>query len=73
MDNMKPGQLLGEVNNAILAILSGGQSYRIGTRSLTRANLTELKNLKSELEAQLSQGSAPALLDRTSVAVFEGR
>lgn len=71
--NLAPAQLLAEVDRAIVAILQGGQSYKIGTRSLTRANLTELKNLKIELEAQVMQDSTPGLLDRTSVAVFEGR
>lgn len=71
--NLAPEKLLAEVDRAIVAILQGGQSYKIGTRSLTRANLTELKNLKIELEAQVMQDSAPGLLDRTSVAVFEGR
>lgn len=72
-ENIEPAQLLGEVDRAILSILKGGQSYRIGSRSLTRANLTELKGLKIELEAQLAKDNTPGLLDRTSVAVFEGR
>ncbi|WP_087064441.1 hypothetical protein [Intestinibacillus massiliensis] len=71
--NMDPAQLLAEVDRAIISILQGGQSYRIGTRSLTRANLTELRNLKTELEAQASKDSAPGLIDRTSVAIFDGR
>lgn len=71
--NMDPAQLLAEVDRAIISILQGGQSYRIGTRSLTRVNLTELRNLKTELEAQVSKDSASGLMDRTSVAIFDGR
>ena len=37
-----PAALLTEVNKAIAAVMVGGQSYKIGSRSLTRANLTEL-------------------------------
>lgn len=70
---IEPTRLLAEVDKAILAILHGGQSYKIGSRTLTRANLTELRNLKTELEAQVVKDGAPGLLDRTSLAVFEGR
>ena len=35
-----PAALLTEVNKAIAAVMVGGQSYKIGSRSLTRANLT---------------------------------
>ena len=51
---------LADVNAAIKMILSGAQSYTIGSRSLTRANLSELRKWKKELEdeiAALSGGS----------------
>ena len=51
---------LQEVKAAIKMILGGAQSYSIGTRSLTRANLAELRKWKKELEdeiAALSGGS----------------
>jgi len=51
---------LKDVNAAIKTILSGAQSYTIGSRSLTRANLAELRKWKKELEdeiAALSGGS----------------
>ena len=50
---------LANVNTAIEKIL-GAQSYTIGSRSLTRANLAELRKWKKELEdeiAGLSGGS----------------
>ena len=37
-----PAELLGEVDKAIQAILVGGQSYKIGSRSLARADLALL-------------------------------
>jgi hypothetical protein len=51
---------LADVKTAIKMILSGAQSYSIGSRSLTRANLSELRKWKKELEddiASLSGGS----------------
>jgi len=51
---------LADVNAAIKMILGGAQSYTIGSRSLTRANLSELRKWKKELEdeiAALSGGS----------------
>jgi len=51
---------LKKVNAAIEMILGGAQSYTIGSRSLTRANLSELRKWKKELEdeiAALSGGS----------------
>lgn len=42
---MKPAELLEQVNKAIAAVLVGGQSYKIGSRSLTRADLSMLKHI----------------------------
>ena len=42
------------VNEAIKTILSGAQSYTIGSRSLTRANLAELRKWKKELEDEIA-------------------
>lgn len=65
--------LLSEVNRAIAAVMVGGQSYKIGSRSLTRANITELKKLRAELTAQLAKEADTRLLRNTSVAFFDGR
>lgn len=65
--------LLAEVNKAIAAVMIGGQSYKIGSRSLTRANITELKNLRAELTGQLAEEADTHLFRNTSVAFFEGR
>lgn len=64
---------LEQVNQAIASVLAGGQSYKIGNRSLTRASLSELKALRDDLQSQLEVNQATGLLDRTMVAVFEGR
>jgi len=45
---------LKDVNAAIKMILGGAQSYSIGSRSLTRANLSELRKWKKELEAEIA-------------------
>lgn len=66
-------EMLEQVNNAISAVLAGGQSYKIGSRQLTRADLAQLKAMREELEAQIDSGSSCGLLDRTFVAFFDGR
>ncbi len=70
--NMTTKQFLEEVRKAIYSILVAGQSYKIGSRSLTRANLTELYNIEKDLQAQLAQNNSP-LLDDCYVAIFDGR
>lgn len=64
---------LEQVNQAIASVLAGGQSYKIGNRSLTRASLSELKALRDDLQSQLEVNQSTGLLDRTMVAVFDGR
>ena len=69
----KAVEMLDQVNNAISAVLAGGQSYKIGSRSLTRADLAQLKAIRDDLEAQIDSGQNHKLLDRTFVAFFDGR
>mgnify|MGYP000714376209 CR=1 FL=1 len=71
--NTKAAEMLEQVNSAISAVLAGGQSYKIGSRSLTRADLSTLQAMRAELEAQITAGQASPLLDRTYVAFFDGR
>lgn len=67
-------QMLQAVNQAIHDVSVGGQNYRLGSRSLTRANLSELKNLRNQLLQEQAQNENNAdFLANTSVAVFEGR
>jgi hypothetical protein len=70
---MKPAELLVEVNKAITAVLVGGQSYKIGSRQLTRADLAMLKSMRDDLEAQVAADTPTHLMDRTYVACFDGR
>lgn len=73
ISNMTPAELLEQVNKAITTVLVGGQSYKIGSRSLTRADLALLRNMKSDLEAQVAAEENNGLLGRTFMAYFEGR
>ena len=66
-------EMLGQVNTAITTVLCGGQSYKIGSRSLTRADLALLRSMKSDLEAQVAAEGENGLLGRTFVVYFEGR
>lgn len=67
--NLSAAGLLAEVNKAICAVMTGGQSYRIGSRSLTRANLAELRALRDQLAAEAS-GDAGSLVAGCAVAEF---
>lgn len=72
-ENISTAELLGEVKTAIRKILIGGQSYQIGSRKLTRADLYQLRKLKEELEAEIAAEGDTSLLDNTYVAFFDGR
>lgn len=50
-----PKQQLKVLNEAIYSIMVGGQSYKIGTRSLTRADLATLIAERNRLESQAAQ------------------
>lgn len=65
--------MLQQVNSAIMAIAVGGQSYKIGSRSLTRADLKQLYAIKNDLTAQLASENSGGLLDDCYVAIFDGR
>ena len=65
-------ELLDQVNAAITSVLAGGQSYKIGSRQLNRADLAKLYEMQRDLQAQVADGT-PGFLDDTYVAVFEGR
>ncbi len=70
---MTPAEMLAQVNTAITTVLCGGQSYKIGSRSLTRADLAMLKSMRDDLEAQVEQEDSGSLMGRTYVACFTGR
>lgn len=64
---------LEEVNEAISDILIGGQSYKIGSRTLTRADLATLYKMKNELESVINGEEASGLGRRVSLAFFDRR
>lgn len=66
-------ELLSHVDAAIQNILVGGQSYKLGSRSLTRANLSLLRQMRNELLAQENADADGSLLPGTVAAFFEGR
>ena len=71
--NNSTQDMLEKVNAAIMAIAVGGQSYKIGSRSLTRADLKQLYAIKNDLTAQLAAENSGGLLDDCYVAMFDGR
>lgn len=66
-------EMLNKVNEAITAVMVLGQSYKIGSRSVTKADFDKLRSFKAELEARISASNSGALLSNTSVAVFDTR
>ena len=72
-DRQTLAQRLLEVYTAIHAVLLGGQSYKLGTRSVTRADLALLRQMRDDLAAQLQQEDNGTLMGGVVVAVFEGR
>lgn len=73
MDGMTNVEMLGEINKAITKVLMGGQSYRIGSREVTRADLGMLRKLKTDLELQMASSNSGSLFDNTVIGIFEGR
>lgn len=71
--NTNAQQQLQEVNSAISKILKGGQSYKIGTRSLTRADLSELYQMKKELESEIAEDNNNVIGRRMAAAYFDRR
>ncbi len=69
---MSAEEKLIEVNTAISNILVGGQSYKIGSRSLTRADLNTLLGMQRDLQEQIANQDS-GLMDNTYLAIFEGR
>lgn len=72
-EKFTPEQMLSEVNKAIQTVIVGGQSYNIGSWSVTRANLSQLRAMRKELQAQINNSEGSALMPDAVVAVFEGR
>lgn len=70
---MRPAERLAQVDAAIEAVLAGGQSYKLGSQSVTRADLSQLRALREELAAAAAQEDSGGLLPRTYVAYFDGR
>ena len=58
-----------QVNSAIAAIENGCQEYRIGHRSLKRADLATLYRERGVLQQKLNMENG----NNVSVAVFNGR
>lgn len=72
MEEITTKQMLEEVDKAIATVLVGGQSYKLGSRQLTRADLGMLRELKKDLIIQNQQEDSN-LINNTYVAEFGGR
>jgi len=70
---MSSKELLRECENAIKAIFIGGQEYRIGSRILRRANLTELRNMRKMLKDEVANENSGEVPGYIYQAMFEPR
>ena len=68
-----PAERLAQVQEAIVKVLYGGQSYQIGSRKLTSADLSLLREMEKELKAEVAAENDSRFLDDTYVAFFDGR
>lgn len=67
-------QELVEIKKAISKILNGGQSYRIGNRTMTRADLKTLYDMQTKVENEIAESEKGDILGRNaSAAVFDRR
>ena len=67
-------QELTEIKKAISKILNGGQSDRIGNRTMTRADLKTLYDMQTKVENEIAESEKGGILGRnTSAAVFDRR
>lgn len=64
---------IAEINAAITSILSGGQSYKVGNRSLTRGDLATLYQMKKELENNAAGDNNGGLGRSVAVGIFDKR
>lgn len=71
---MDTKERLAEVRLAIRTILISGQSYQIGTRKLSRADLGLLRQMETDLEAEIAaEECTDDLLPYTRYVRFERR
>ncbi len=68
-----PEERLTTINEAIYAVLKGGQSYQIGTRKLERADLSQLYAMQKQAQAEMMGTANSSLFTDCVVAVFDGR
>lgn len=72
-ENMTKETLLNEITQAIRIILTGGQYYKIGSRELRRADLSQLRAMKKELEAEINAENSTGIGRRSAAVFFDRR
>ena len=70
---MPAKEMLSQIEEAIQAIMFGGQSYKIGSRQLTRADLKMLYQMRKEARAEIAAENQSMLFSDCYVGVFDGR
>lgn len=73
IDKLCPQEMLEAIDKAIISIAVGGQSYKIGSRQLTRGDLKTLYDIKNDLTVQIQSQESSSLFEDAFVAYFDGR
>lgn len=58
LETITPANLLVAVNQAIAAILLGAQSYTVNGRQFVKGDLDKLRELRSQLQAEVNAADA---------------
>lgn len=70
---MTTDDMLQEINQAISAIQSGAQSYKVGNQSVTKANLATLYAERERLEKKAAEEAAALNGGSIYIGKFIGR
>ena len=70
---MTTNDMLQEINQAISAIQSGAQSYKVGNQSVTKANLATLYAERERLEKKAAEEAAALNGGNIYIGKFIGR
>lgn len=60
---------LADIEKAIQTVLIGGQSYKIGNTSLTRADLYNLRRMQQEIKQEIAEAESDGGIGRCTAAV----
>ena len=61
------------IDQAIEEIMIAGQSYKLGSRQLTRADIKQLRAMRTDIQNEMAAANSAGVFAKTFVAEFDGR